>query len=264
MSKRILSFFPPHESYVEPFGGGASILLAKKPCAGVTTYNDLDSVVCDFFRTIADPAKFEEFYDHVRLLPLSRELFYEYRDTWANFKGIERVARWFLVARQSFAGKQEDWGYSVLPSRKAIKSWLSAIALLPEVHQRLQSVQIEHNDFRKILKTYKGEGYLAYCDPPYIADMRKSGGYRHEMTDQDHRDLVVLLLKYDGAVVLSGYEHEIYKPLTDNNWVLDRFDVALSAARQSEGVKRTECIWRNPECMRRIKNETEPLLGSAE
>lgn len=44
----LLTALPPHRFYVEPFGGGASILLAKPP-AEVEVYNDVNRGVVNFF-----------------------------------------------------------------------------------------------------------------------------------------------------------------------------------------------------------------------
>ena len=48
IKKAILAALPPHRFYVEPFGGGASILLAKTP-AEVEVYNDVNRGVVNFF-----------------------------------------------------------------------------------------------------------------------------------------------------------------------------------------------------------------------
>ena len=49
IKKALLTALPPHRFYVEPFGGGASILLAKTP-AEVEVYNDVNRGVVNFFR----------------------------------------------------------------------------------------------------------------------------------------------------------------------------------------------------------------------
>lgn len=63
MQKKIVPLLEaiPHRRYVEPFGGGASILLRKAPVE-LETYNDLDSGLYEFFTVIADPALFRRFY----------------------------------------------------------------------------------------------------------------------------------------------------------------------------------------------------------
>lgn len=53
---------------------------------------------------------------------------------------------------------------------------------------------------------------LIYCDPPYVRSTRRSGValYRHEFTDQDHRELLFLLRNLPCLVMLSGYRCALY------------------------------------------------------
>lgn len=264
----ILAALPPHEAYVEPFGGGASILIAKDPAA-VEVYNDVNRGVVNFFRVIADADYFGKFMARAALLPVSRELYEEFCRTWpAIHDPVEQAVRWYYVARQSFGGMfGNSWGTSVTghgAMAQTTAGWRSSFDNLPRVHDRLQRVQIECCDWRDILKRFSGPGYLAYCDPPYVAGSRKAGGYEHELKDSDHEALIATLLSYDGAVVVSGYDSALYAPLRAAGWDMLTVDVVCAAAGRTRGSglqgvgnvsakqQRTECVWRNPEAMRRI------------
>src|SRR5437868_3648689 len=70
----IVSHFPPHRVYVEPFGGAASVLI-QKPRSYGEVYNDLDQDVVNLFRILQVPAQAAALRDKLRLTPFSREEF---------------------------------------------------------------------------------------------------------------------------------------------------------------------------------------------
>lgn len=282
MVAKLLPLFPPHKHYIEPFGGGASLLLAKKPCGGVETYNDIDGGLVDFFKVIADPILFQSFFEKVKCLPYSRKLYYEAREGWSKEKNmIDRVAMWFVMARQGFSGTfgKGGWSFNVTTSNRniaaATSKWLSCIDMLGEISARLRTVQIECNDFRRVLKTYDGEGYLAYCDPPYILDTLSGSKnlYSYEMSGEDHKDLVKLLLDYRGSVVLSGYENDLYSVFDLEGWQRVEFKMVSFAAGRTRNtgilgkgaalkrVPRVEYVWRNPMAIRTAGESWDKMEG---
>lgn len=249
-----------HKFYCEPFGGGAAVMLAKPPVA-VETYNDLDSGLYDFFTTLADPRAFDEFYRRVEALPYSRQLYNEARATWQNEQDkIKRVVLWYVVARQSFAGDfGSSWGTAVTTSARGradtANNWLMAIDRLPQVHERLQRVQIENKPAIDCIAQYDTPDTLFYCDPPYILDTRSAGGYTHELTDDMHSELVDAILSVKGSVVLSGYNHPLYNRLEDNGYTRLDYETAAHSAPKTKGskfkgkgsvlqhAKRIESVW---------------------
>jgi len=268
--KALMSMMPPHTRYVEPFGGGASLLLNKDP-AEVEVYNDVNRGAVNFFRIVSDPEFFAKFMTRVSMLPVSRELYEEHARTWAGLHDpIEQAVRWYYVARQSFGGLFGNSWASVTESSsrgmaQTAAAWQSALDALPKIHARMQRVQIECSDWSVVLERYAGPGWLAYCDPPYVLGARRAGGYAHELQDKDHSRMIQELLRYKGAVMLSGYDSALYLPLKEADWDMQTVEVVCSAAgctkasglkgagKRKERQARIECVWRNPEAMRRIK-----------
>jgi len=265
----LLKLIPPHEYYAEAFGGGASLLFAKEP-AKVETYNDMDGGLVNMFRVLRDEAQFEKFKRMAEATPYSREEYLSCRELLDKSDDpVEWAYRYFVVARMSFGGAfGGGWGNIITQNSSEMAGtcarWLSTIEMLPQIHARMMSVQVECLDWRKIITKYNVPGYLLYCDPPYVAASRRSGGYKHELVDQDHKDLVQALLEYPAMVMLSGYPNELYKPLEDAGWDVQSFEVScmvagrtrltgLQGAGATEGTqKRTEVVWRNPAAMEAI------------
>ena len=271
MLKRLLPILEgiPHMRYVEPFGGGAVVLLNKRPVE-LEVYNDIDAGLHNFFVVLADSELFAAFRRRVETLPYSRRLFEECRKDWkTETERVKRAAQWFVLARQSFgadfAHSQGSWGSVTSSSSRGMArtcaGWLSAIEKLPEVSARLRRVQIENQDWRTILDRYDSPDTLFYLDPPYVHSMRRGKNYVHEMTDEDHKELVQVVMRLQGKVVVSGYPNEIYRPLKSAGWEKREYEVAchaagrtratglkgLGATHRNDGAqRRTEAVWIQP------------------
>ncbi|MGG3802015.1 DNA adenine methylase [Metabacillus fastidiosus] len=92
----------------------------------------------------------------------------------------------------------------------------------------------------KLLERYKRKEVLIYADPPYIIETRTKRHYKHEMTIDDHIELLEVLDAHPGLVLLSGYAHHIYDDRL-KHWRRETLDVAAEA-----GAKRQEVLWINP------------------
>lgn len=259
----ILPLLPPHEAWVELFCGSAVLTLAKEP-APCELINDLDDGIVNFYRVLRDPVLMPQLVHALSLTPYARDEYQRCRYTWQEETDhLERARAWFVMARQSFAGKLGwgGWSYTVEVSgamAATTSKWLSAIEGLEAVHRRLQGVQIEHRDWQRVLDFWNRPGTLVYVDPPYVWSTRGGRrGYTHEMTDSHHEELVAALLTFRGHALVSGYAHPLYAPLERAGW--QRRDIATSAHSAgrtsatglvSRGVvkarmARTETLWMN-------------------
>jgi len=243
----LLRLLPLHTIYVEVFGGGASLLFAKPP-SPIEIYNDKSLILYDFFSVLADEELFRQFYRRVALLPHSRKFWRDYRDSWqAQEDRIERVARWFVCARQSFAGVPGiSWGFSVKQHFRGlngeVNNWLSVLNRLPEIHRRLQRVSIECNDWRRILQIYDTPHTLFFMDPPYPQDTRTEhtvGVYDVEMTTEDHIELIRTIVNLQGKVLLCSYPNDIYNELQQYGW---HRRIKKTAAHSKGRTRLTKCL----------------------
>ena len=248
--EKLLELIPKHKVYVEVFGGAAHLLFAKDPfISELEVYNDIDSGLVNFFRVLRDEGKAKRLIEKVYLTPYSRGEYYYCRETWESCEDeVERAYRWFVVAKMSFAGRfGNSWGFN-LESRKLVKNWLNIPEKLIEVIERLKLVQVENRDFREVFKLYDSEDTFFYCDPPYLHEVRsRNNDYRYEMSIEDHKDLLSIILNVKGKVMVSGYDNELYKVLEENGWIKKSFKVKCHSQKKKDERRdeRIECVWMN-------------------
>ena len=254
MVSKLLPLVPPHRTYVEVFGGGASLLFSKEP-SPVEVYNDIDSGLVNLFRVLRDKVLFREFKWLASLTPYSREEYLASRALLRSGRAFNNEVprcdvgaawRYFLLARQGVAGhpSRAGWSFSVLSSSRGmsrcVSSYLAAIELLPQVHERLRRMQIECGDWRKILSTYDTPDTFFYLDPPYVHESRGEARYLHELTDDDHRELIERIVTLRGKVLISGYDNRHYRTLRRYGWRTFSWHVFCGS-----GARRMEKVWLN-------------------
>lgn len=128
-----------------------------------------------------------------------------------------------------------------------VSSWLTAVEGLPEVHARLKRVVILNDDALKVIRQQDGENTLFYCDPPYLHETRASTGeYQHEMTEEQHRALLLTLALVKGKFILSGYPSKLYDEFaTRHGWRCQTVEIDNKASSAKSKEKKTECLWMN-------------------
>lgn len=254
LAPKIVALLPPHASYVEPFGGAASVLLSK-PLSKLEVYNDLDSGLVNFFRVLRDRG--DELYELLRLTPYAREEFDHCVETWeACDDELERARRWYVRVAQAYGGTPTSVGWSAEKHARSNgprgRAFANRVNRLDRYIERMRLVQIEHLDYRDVFDRYDGPGVVFYLDPPYPHSTRgrsrHRGGcsYVFEMSEPDHQALVERVLELRGIPVISGYDHAAYNRLEEHGFERIEFEVCLRARVGAGTVAqaRTEVIWR--------------------
>lgn len=247
----VLSQFPKRRnSYIEVFGGGASVLLNKKRDT-VELYNDLDALVYSFFKCLQSKSDYEELKYVLENTPYSRR---EFDEAWEKIHQIQTLtlpekAKCFLVSTFSSFGSNIDGkhGFRGIHSlngdlKNTPRSWRSFVERIELIKNRFSSVLLENTSFEKIISRFDHPNYFLYLDPPYVLSSRsEKSGYRKEMTDSQHRLLVNLCLESRSKILISGYENEIYTVLEDNGW----FVASVPHLDMNTKKPRFEVFWKN-------------------
>jgi DNA adenine methylase len=235
----ICEYIPEHKVYLEPYFGSGAVLFNKLP-AKIETVNDLDDNVTNYFQVIRDNP--EELIKGLKLTPYGRTE-YENAFTDSSDNAVEK-ARKFAVRCWMGFGCSNRYKNGFRSSQQSnspntTKAWDSFPETLRMATERLKHVQIENLDALELICRYDTEDVFIYADPPYHHSTRKNYLYRHEMTDQQHLELLDLLKSHPGRVLLSGYDNNIY------DTILRDWNKAYKNTQAEGGIKRTETLWMN-------------------
>lgn len=216
LARWIINLMPPHKVYVEPYGGGASVLL-QKPMVNSEIYNDLEGEVYNLFKVVRDRA--EELAAVVSMTTYNRremELAYI-----KSNDDLERARRMIVRCHQAIktTSMNDNSGFRTSINSKDYCSQFKTFATLPkvifQVRDRLASVAIENRPALSLLERFDTKKTLFYLDPPYPNSTRsnksKYSGYKFNMTDEDHKELLTKIKELKGFVIISSYENDLYE-----------------------------------------------------
>jgi DNA adenine methylase len=201
MANWIINHFPRHNSYVEPFGGGASVLV-NKPKSNVEVYNDRDGDVVHFFRVLRNRP--DELVDWLDSRPYAKDLHEKYaRAYYSGYRpddDVERAGRFFYLRKSQFVGKYNGYsGFRSGSKRNIAEGFSGAVDKLEAFATRFKSVQIENRDYAEVLSRFDSSDSLFYCDPPYVEE----GDDLYSGDSFDHSRFVDAITSVDGYWIVS-------------------------------------------------------------
>ena len=202
----IISHFPQHHCYVEPFGGSAAVLLNKIPSAR-EVYNDLNFEVFTLFNVMRDKNMRTELLRLLAMTPYSRIEFDYAKDVPAmhvnrsNNSGYRcgdesavMIAHALLVRAQmgfgSAGATRGNTGFRLDTARGGTSLqalWNDVPGNVLQVCERLKGVIIENSDASKVIQQHDRPDTLIYLDLPYLHETRQTNNaYTHEMSEREH------------------------------------------------------------------------------
>lgn len=247
----IISHFPEHRCYVEPYGGGASVLLRKNR-SYAEIYNDLDQEIVSLFRIVRESGK--DLKELLQMTPFSRV---EFELAWFPCDDpLEQARRTVIRSFMGFASAACTLSRRPTKRTRGITSltgfrgnsnrsgttpahdWANYPDNLYAIINRLQGVVIENRDALQVMAQHDSLQTLHYLDPPYLPECRDAGDdYVHEMTVEEHEKLGRFVSNLKGMVIISGYPSNLYDDMY-SGWTRVEKNSLADGAR-----KRIEVLW---------------------
>lgn len=243
-AKWIISYFPTHRSYLEPFFGSGGVFF-NKPRSNIETINDLDGEVVNLFEWIRkDP----ELLAHaVRWTPYARaEYDRAFESQYIETDSLRRAVNFYIRMMMGHGfrttGEKVGWKNDVCGRERAYAAtyWAKTPEGIMAAAERLRGVQIENRPAVEVIRRFNSPKVLIYADPPYVLGTRRNRKqYRHEMSDVDHVELLEALSAHAGPVLISGYGSHLYDE------ALCGWNRVERKERTQVATERTEVLWMN-------------------
>lgn len=248
--KWILNNFSSHEVYVEPFGGGASVLLNKEPSTK-EIYNDLEQSIFNLFSIVQK--RVSDLVEILKPIPHKKEIYLENLETYRSseffsLSSLEKAKVTYIVLRQSRAGTATTYSWSKrickgIPEEEY--GWESSKENIINIHNRIKNVELYNKSAIDIIKQYDSTETFFYLDPPYLDSTRVSKKvYKKEMTIEDHILLLDLINQVKGKIMLSGYSSQLYDQKL-SSWNKRTKSSVLHSSHSKKKTQKTECLWLN-------------------
>lgn len=243
----IISYFPNHNNYVEPFFGSGAVLFNKQPAKNEIA-NDIDCNVVNLFKVIREHGL--ELAQLIEMTPLSREEHCNSYIALESDTNIEQARKYLVRIWQGFGGKgngKTAWAHSRNGDVFRPRYWSRVPNRILDIVERLKQVQFENCDALELIERCNHPDTLLYVDPPYLLSTRSSRHYKHEFaTEKKHLELLQLLKNHKGYSIISTYDSDLYNTEL-SNWAKYSERVATNA-----GGSRIETIYVSPNC--RVQN----------
>lgn len=239
----IVSLFPDHTLYCEPFVGGGAIFFGKEP-SKVEVLNDTNKELINFYRVVQN--NYVDLERMIRATLHSRRSHEDANTIYSNphlFTEVKRAWAVWVLSSQSFSSMLNGtWGYDKINNTTTQKISNSRERFSEQLAIRLQNVQIECADALYIIQSRDTANTLFYCDPPYP---NSNCGHYDGYSVDDFEALLKRLECIEGKFVLSSYPIEILgNYIKKNGWSCKTVEQRVSV-NKGYGKKKIEMMTAN-------------------
>ncbi len=205
-------------TYVEPFLGDGSVLLAKEASLEELV-SDSDALLMNFWRAIRD--EHTAFSSRVKRMKHSKQTF-ERCSKSSGGDYMDEAIREFVLRQMSKGGGKKSY-LCRMNEERCGDCWCGIFDRIPEVHARLAGVFMVERCALDVLKAFDHENCLAFCDPPALESSNA----------ELHSTLGSLLNGFRGKALIVARNSAMYRRMY-GSW-----------NRRGLPGSRTESIWTN-------------------
>jgi DNA adenine methylase len=200
LSKKIIPLFPEHHCFVDVFGGGGHVTVAK-PRSRVEIFNDLDDQLLGFLWSLRNNK--QELMAALASMPTSRSLYHHVVNSPTPADPIERAAYWFYKLRQMIIPTNgAPSGFRYGKAKNSAMDFQNAVNRLDTFERRMSTVLLECLDFREVISRYDAKDTLFFVDAPYYG---KEKYYLGGFNKFHHMELARILHQIQGKCLVTYY-----------------------------------------------------------
>jgi DNA adenine methylase len=252
LRKFVISNFPPgfqELRYVEPCGGGASILLNKPRSKTEILCEKNKGLYCIYLAVRDSPASFYERLKKLVYHKITLDIAIARENNGSFHDYIDQAVNEYVLRRMSRCGLKKDFAWSNRLRGGQfgdVNGWETSLNNIFRASERLQGVKLFCQPALKTLTNYNRSDTFTYVDCPYLHETRVSrlAYAEDEMSTADHVALAQLLNNFKGKVLLSGYPSKLYGKLYKSWNVEYNYTVNHASQQKIKGVK-TEMLYKN-------------------
>ena len=205
IADKIISQFPKHDIFIEPFFGAGGITFNKSPSM-YNFCNDIDNDVINVFNVLLKHR--QELYDFIVKIPIHTGLVKFCRMYQPN-NDIERAGLFLALSNYSYLGTSSCIHINTSNSKEILlKNIEKSYYFLMKGNFIFGSFSYE--EFLKSisftsLQKDKDRAFI-YCDPPYIGT---SDNYKNSFKQDDFCKLLDFLIEYKVRFAVSEFKNDI-------------------------------------------------------
>lgn len=242
LAKKLTGILPPHETYVEPFAGGASVFF-HKPLAKKNVISDMDPWLVGLYKDVRN-GKLESCEDGI---VSSKSLFERSRK---NKSACHKVA----LSTLSYHGDRKSWG-----GDKGNKPGSVRLVSRLGKHQcyadKLKRATIVKKDFAAVMREHDGKKTVHFLDPPWPMDYSdkyaggtkakrgKSKNLREFGGAMDPAHVRKVCDKMKGTVVvIYNWTPELQRTFSGPGWKTMKWNVGTGSGDRNGTVMRPNLV----------------------